>query len=323
MKKSSVVNKAMILTLTALAVGVFSFSQANALYTYHDENVSINFHTFEASEYRVRFYTGYNGTSWDTYTDVNIESGDTITVGNVPSPSLSGYTFQGWVTEIPSNSNYNSVISPSTVANTTVTGELNYYPILKSNDKKVYSMVNSVGTYYSLNTDVTINYSSIGSTSLGYRYVGIEGLPGGSVKFNDYDLLTTSGQYQFVESGDDLILNRKIGLKISDTESNYWFKETTEKYALHYYKDDVGSGWTSVVSRSRGGGTFRHDFYIQAWYPKIIFVRINNATNTGSWDNKWNQSGDISLTGGYSATNYINSKNVDWWDTWEGTWVAS
>ena len=322
------INKILILSFTTIAVSVLSFSQANALYTYRDNNISVVFHTFEASEYRVRFFTGFNGSEWNAYTDVNIESGETITIGNVPSPSLAGYTFQGWVTEAPSNENYNNYVSSSTVGNTTVTEELTYYPVLKSNDKKVYTMVNSVGTYYSLNTDVNINYSSIGSTSLGYKYLGIDnGLPGGSVKFDNYNLITASGKYQFVESGDNLLINRKIGLKISDTNNDYWFQKSTEKYTLYYFKKngDVteSDGWTNIVTRNDSSNPFSCNFYIQAWYPQIIFVRLDNTAESPAWNKKWNQSGDITLNGNYTATNYINSKNTDWWDTWTGTWVSS
>ena len=36
------------------------------------------------------------------------------------------------------------------------------------------------------------------------------------------------------------------------------------------------------------------DDYTVANYKNIIFVRMNPANNTNNWNNKWNQTGDLS-----------------------------
>ena len=301
-----------LFSVLTLAV-VSSFSPAYSIVQKTYDGISVNITPGSST---VTFYTEYSGFDWGNVITRSVDSGNTI--GNIPTPSASGYTLKGWSTNVPSTTNYSVTYTTAQINSLVPTSNLTLYPILESNND--YAYTNS--TYYQAGVDVTISSNSIGSTQLGKRYVGIIGIPNPVATWNDSrSLYTSSGVYKFENVNGGAMIYRKVGLQIIDSANNYWDKESTEYYRIHYFNNDSDKGWSDCLARTSHGSTYQGYFYIPGNYANIIFTRMSDGSHA-DWDHKWNQSGDIALTEGYSSSTITNQKNKDWWDTWKGTWIS-
>ena len=323
-----VINKVLILSLATLVVGAFSISSSSALFKKNASDTSFGIRQATPT-HNVKFYTTFDGSDWGDETTLVINNGNSVSVGDIPSISLSGYSFEGWVNATPTSSNYFSTLSNSNISALSVTSNVSYYPILKSNSKVAYTHSNDNDYYYDLNTDVAISYQTLKATYIGYRYVGITGIPVETSSWvNDRDLVTSSGIYQFSESAGAVVVNRKIGFRVSD--SGYWSTESTEYYGLYCFGGSNSASWcSSILTRTDNTQTYIGYYYVDYEYDGFNFVRLSEAT--ASWDKKWNQSSDISLlnnkkynseveTSSYTSTNITMDKNNTSWDSWTGCW---
>ena len=62
------------------------------------------------------------------------------------------------------------------------------------------------------------------------------------------------------------------------------------RYVAYFYGN--GEKWVNMTD-SDGDGVFECE--IPSGYPSVIFVRMNPSSATNSWDNKWNQTGDLTV----------------------------
>lgn len=74
-----------------------------------------------------------------------------------------------------------------------------------------------------------------------------------------------------------------------------WTQQSA-RFAARFYNDNGGEEWKSM-SDDDGDGVYSCDI---PDYPKVIFVRMNpngtdNANNGNNWNNKWNQTGDLTI----------------------------
>ena len=85
------------------------------------------------------------------------------------------------------------------------------------------------------------------------------------------------------------------------------------RFALYYFGDS-GDGWGSM-SDSDGDGY--HEGSVPAGYGNVIFCRMNPGSSENNWDNKWNQTSDLTV-----PTNGDNCYTVadGAWDKGSGSW---
>ena len=342
MNKKTLIVPLLAVSVSLLAVSVFGTTFAAWIVTDNAESKGVGIHPAPGS-LNVTFYSSFSNGDWVADSPIEKAYNSCLEVAEIPSISVSGYTFQGWSTNLPSLNDHNVDITSSDLLTTHILDNVSYYPILIANSKSVYIGDNSSGNYYAIDTDYTFNTQNLGSCKYGFKYYGIEnGMPDVSdenKEFSTYDLLTTSGIYRFVDENNSIKVKRKVGFKVSDAQGNYWSTESTEKYVMYYFKEinknqpnyEKYEGWTSVVVRNDNSSAFSTNFYVEAWYENVIFVRINNTLTNDTFqsaDNKWaqntvkwNQSTDIAISGNYSATNYVNEKDATSWDSWAGSWI--
>lgn len=328
---NNILKKAAILCAVSFA-GIFWVSSASSLYERGASNTSFGIVGHVAGTYEVKLYTDYNGSAWSTYSTINVTEGNTIT--SATNPTKSGYTFQGWRTSAPTSESYTQTYTTAQLNAIVPVGNMTFYPVFESTAEVAYSG----STYYDLNTDITINSSTLGAISIGYKYLGVSGIPAASATSSGTkNLTTTSGIYQIKKESSSAKLYRKISFRVSD--SGHWNSNNNEYYSTYYFdknSDDSSAGsdgWSSVATRSNGKvSPYTCDFYIPYNYQKIIFVRHSSAE--ASWDNKCNQSGDILLANNpaynsetekasYSASTPVLDKNQNWDITWTGKWIAA
>ena len=85
------------------------------------------------------------------------------------------------------------------------------------------------------------------------------------------------------------------------------------RFAIYYWNSN-GNSWVSMTD-SDGDGVY--EATIPAGYTNIIFCRMNGSTTANNWDNKWNQTNDLTL-----PTNGNNCYTVaeGAWDKGSGSW---
>lgn len=62
-----------------------------------------------------------------------------------------------------------------------------------------------------------------------------------------------------------------------------------------YLTNDSSSYWTSLQTMSSNQALYVFDYSINFTPTKLIWVRMNPAATSGNWDQKWNQTGDLSV----------------------------
>ena len=80
-----------------------------------------------------------------------------------------------------------------------------------------------------------------------------------------------------------------------------------------YYWNDSGTYWADLNDTDGDG---YYEGTIPAGYTNLIFCRMNPGTTENNWDNKWNQSSDLTLDG----TNNCYTVAEGAWDKGDGTW---
>ena len=73
------------------------------------------------------------------------------------------------------------------------------------------------------------------------------------------------------------------------TPSTDW-KANNPRYAAYFFGN--GEKWLGMTDHD-GDGTF--EVNAPSGYPNVIFCRMNPSTTANNWDNKWNQTGDLSV----------------------------
>ncbi len=84
------------------------------------------------------------------------------------------------------------------------------------------------------------------------------------------------------------------------------------RFAIYYWNSG-GDGWVSMAVN--GDGVYEGT--VPAGYTNVIFCRMNGGTTANSWDNKWNQTSDLTI-----PTNGNNCYTVaeGAWDKGSGSW---
>ena len=96
-------------------------------------------------------------------------------------------------------------------------------------------------------------------------------------------------------------------------EGETWWDSDNAVMSAYFFKDS--SNKFAGVAKQHSGDTY-YVFIPSGTWSTVILTRHENGTTTPTWDNKWNQTGDISLS---SSSNYIsdfnNSSNSVTWGT--------
>ena len=99
------------------------------------------------------------------------------------------------------------------------------------------------------------------------------------------------------------------GIALYLLPSTEW-KDSNARFAAYLFGGD-GELWLNLTD-SNGDGIY--ELTTQGTHEKVIFCRMNPETTENNWDNKWNQTADLT----YDGTN--NQYNVSGWDG--GSWTV-
>ena len=265
---------------------------------------------------QVTFYTSHDGSSWGGTTVKNVIKD--AKVDEVPSVSLSGYTFKGWVEgSAPSSTNYTSSYSSANILDMSIGADKTFYPILESNTDYVYVNDN----FYQANVDVAINTNTLGATKLGKRYIGVSDIPNPAATWDsNRDLYSASGIYKFQNDDGGAMVYRKVGLKPNNQWLNWW-DGGIPCFGIYAWDETDNS---KNVSVHMGSGTTVYG-YIPATYINFKFSRYSHNATSFQWgnesynckfDNSWWWNG--SSTNKYTKDTIVLSMNQ--WSSWQDGW---
>ncbi len=91
------------------------------------------------------------------------------------------------------------------------------------------------------------------------------------------------------------------------------WKTANARFAARFYRDNGEEKWMSMFA----DGEYYYCEVPAGNYPKVIFCRMNPANTTNNWENKWNQTADLTI-----PTNGDNCYTVGEgaWDNGAGNW---
>ena len=111
--------------------------------------------------------------------------------------------------------------------------------------------------------------------------------------------------------GADITDGTKLYLKVDHSD----WKQDNERFAAYFYGGD-GEKWISMTAVS--GESDLYEVTVEGKRTNVIFCRMNGSTNDNSWDNKWNQTVDLT----YDGTNNMYIVNGKDGDKYNGTWIT-
>ena len=86
-----------------------------------------------------------------------------------------------------------------------------------------------------------------------------------------------------------LVVNAAIPEKLYLTPNSNW-TQANARFAAYFFGN--GEQWSSMTD-SDGDGIY--EVAVPAGYPKVIFCRMNPSASANNWNNKWNQTGDLTI----------------------------
>ena len=103
------------------------------------------------------------------------------------------------------------------------------------------------------------------------------------------------------------------GTKLYLTPNSNW-KQSNARFAAYFFGD--GEGWASMTKVE--GETDLYEVTSPAGknFTNVIFCRMNPGATTNNWNNKWNQTSDLT----YDGTNNHYTVKEGTWDKGGGTW---
>lgn len=100
------------------------------------------------------------------------------------------------------------------------------------------------------------------------------------------------------------------GLKLYLQPSSNW-KESNARFAIYFF--GTGDAWVSMTSV--GNGIYEGTVPAGDW-TNLIFCRMNPSAAANNWNNKWNQTSDLT----YDNINNMYTVKEGTWDKGGGTW---
>ena len=106
----------------------------------------------------------------------------------------------------------------------------------------------------------------------------------------------------------------------ADTGSTVYLKPNSNwtqsgaRFAVYYWNNNGSNSWTDMTDADGDG---YYEATIPEGYTNIIFCRMNPSTTANNWNNKWNQTSDLTVpTDGTNCYTVADGT----WDNGGGTW---
>lgn len=91
--------------------------------------------------------------------------------------------------------------------------------------------------------------------------------------------------------------------------------QASARFAAYFFNNSTGKNtWVSMTDSDKDG---IYEVKVPAGYPNVIFCRMNGSNTSNNWNNKWDQTNDLTIpTNGYNL--YTVAAGA--WSNGSGTW---
>lgn len=250
------------------------------------ETFTINCNTSSSDEL---FSVSGNGTQydydsrWTSYNLIKMDKGASITVTNVTGATITAVTVEG-VADNNSNQTVNFTISDGTTSAQTSSGSWNNRKT-SSLTSKAFNATNVAKLKHGEGQTYTITNNTSSSYDAGVRFV---------ITYTPAPSKTTV----YLKPNANWL--QKDGSSVDPRFAVYYFKSSNSG-------DD---GWISMTMEENCSPVYKAS--IPEGYDKCIFCRMNGADADNKWDNKYNQTGDLTVPTGKA---FYYAVPDEWWDT--------
>ena len=249
------------------------------------ETFTINCNTSSSDEL---FSVSGNGTQydyesrWTSYNLIKMDKGESITITNVTGATITAISAQG-VADNNGNQTVNFTITDGTTNVTTSSGSWNNRKTATSLTNKNFNSVS--GLKHGEGQTYTITNNTSSSYNAGVRFV---------ITYTPAPSKTT------------------VYLK---PNANWLQKDGSSvdpRFAVYYFKSsNTGdNGWISMTMEESCSPVYKAS--IPEGYDKCIFCRMNGADADNKWDNRYNQTGNLTVPTGNA---FYYAVPDGWWDT--------
>jgi len=98
--------------------------------------------------------------------------------------------------------------------------------------------------------------------------------------------------------------------------------QASARFAAYFFGN--GEKWVDMVD-SDGNGVY--EVPVQAGFPSVIFCRMNPSASANNWNNKWNQSGDLTVSGNvgkcFTVPNGVWDGSTTGWGTYSNSYTVT
>ena len=130
-------------------------------------------------------------------------------------------------------------------------------------------------------------------------------------------LATSDANFKkFVTTSSQDFATYKSQFKVIYLKPNTNWTKDGARFAVYAFNSDSDNTWLNMSDPDKDG---TYQCWVPTKYKKMIFCRMNGSTTANNWDNKWNQSGDLTLPTG--SNNLLTmSTSTSLWDGFTTTW---
>lgn len=124
---------------------------------------------------------------------------------------------------------------------------------------------------------------------------------------------TTKREFTFYATSSDYTITTNIYNENKLYLNAQFWNSGGARFAAYFYNGNTSNKWVDMTNM--GNSIYSVEIPAGTW-PNVIFCRMNGSTTANNWDNKWNQSPDLIVSG-----NTKKIYNVTGWDK-TGSWSS-
>ena len=206
----------------------------------------------------------------------------------LPTPTRTGYTFNGWFTASSGGSKISDVGNTNKPASNKT-----YYAQWTENTYTVNITANPAGAAKTLTSgpkQVGINPVNIATTTnIGYQFVNWTATDGITITNANAASTTIKATKAGTVTAN---FEEKPATTVYLKPNSNW-ESANARFAIYYWGTNDQNGWVDMAESGCNREYFKGE--IPFGSHGFNFVRMNPNTSANNWDNKWDQTGDLNI----------------------------
>ena len=301
-------NEYVIKNVTLSQYAELKIKDGNNWYGYNNAKFANGTECESGSDSNIKFKAA--GT-YDFYYKPNSNNDDKIWVEKSAQISEPKYSLGGYINQADVNS-YNSAYDLAKQGNGTYKGTFSF---TKNHESAQWIwVIDDSGTKWGVSSDQTLNPGSTITLTKNQTSGKVKAISTTGTNYT-FTFNPSNGSLTFTSegggSGDD---DDDTGdCKTLYLEPTTHWNHSGARFAAYFYGGGPAETWVDMVSSSCNG--LWKVAVPNSAYTNVIFVRMNGATSENNWNNKWNQTGDLNISGSNNQYTISDANGGGSWKT--------